>query len=32
MHALPDGKEKCLTLFDHRRMVEQIEAVYERLI
>jgi glycosyltransferase involved in cell wall biosynthesis len=25
------GREKCLTLFDHRRMVEQIEALYMKL-
>lgn len=26
------GKEKCLTLFDHRRMVEQIEALYMKIM
>jgi glycosyltransferase involved in cell wall biosynthesis len=25
------GKERCLTMFDHRRMVEQIEALYAKL-
>ena len=26
------GREKCLTLFDHRRMVEQIEALYAKIM
>jgi len=26
------GRQRCRQMFDHRRMVEQIEAVYERLL
>ena len=25
------GRQKCLEMFDHRRMVDQIESLYERL-
>jgi len=26
------GRDRCREMFDHRRMVEQIEALYERLL